>query len=211
MKKLSFIIVILIAAFASCVKDRVQPISVTPPVVVPAGDTLMYFWSFNGQDSSNRKPDFAVSGHTAYFNYFSSYIDFTTGSSLNLYGTFDSGTCLRVRNPSDSLVFYMPTTGYDSVILSYAEEASSTTSGSTLNDVSYTTDGVNWVTTASPSTQYQYNVDITFAVHSFNFSSDAAVNNNPKFAVKIRFDNNNTGTSGNDRFDNVSLLGVRKP
>jgi len=204
-RNLLFIVLIIIGA-ASCVKDRIPPVA--GPVVIPTGDTLMYYWSFNGADSSHRSPDFAVPGHTATFNYYASYIDFTGGSGLNLVGTTDTGECLRVRNPSDSLVFMMPTTGYDSIVLSFAVEASSTTSGCTLNTISYTTDGTHYVSTALTSNQY--NVGITFGLQTFNFSSDPAVANNPKFAVKIQFSNNNTGTSGNDRFDNITLLGVRK-
>ena len=191
---------------ASCVKDRIPP--VVGPVVIPTSDTLMYYWSFNNADSANRAPDFAVPGHTATYKYYANYIDFTGGSGLNLIGATDTGECLRVRNPSDSLIFQLPTTGYDSIVLCYAAEASSTTSGCTLNTITYTTDGTHYVSTALPNNQYT--LGTTFALQTFNFSSDPNVNNNPKFAVKIQFSNNNTGTSGNDRFDNLSLLGVRK-
>ena len=206
MKRNLFFIAIIIITAASCVKDRTMPAPSNP--VISSNDTLMYYWTFNNSDSSARTPDFAVPGHAAYFSYYASYIDFTTGSGLNLIGGADTGECLRVRNPSDSLIFHMPTTGYDSIVMVYAEEASSTTSGSTINNISYTTDGVHYVSTALGSNQYT--VGTVFALNTFNFSSDANVNNNPKFAVKIQFANNNTGISGNDRFDNVSLLGVRK-
>jgi len=43
-----------------------------------------------------------------------------------------------------------------------------------------------------------------------SIAADANTGNNPKFAVKIVPLNNNSGTSGNDRIDNVSLMGVRK-
>ena len=205
MKKYAFLLFVLVSIVAaSCIKDRIQP----PPKAVqaPTGDTLMYYWSFNSSDSSNPLPDFGVN-NGAYFLYYASYIDFTTGSSLNLYGTDSTpGECLRVRNPSDSLIFYMPTTGYDSISFSFAVQRSS--SGPAQNAISYTTDGTNYVTTALSNSVYQ--VDTTFELHTFNFASDPAVKHNSHFAVKITFTNNNTGTSGNDRFDNVSLSGVRK-
>jgi hypothetical protein len=204
MKKNLLFVAIILITLASCVKDRNAPAA--GPVVVPTGDTLMYYWNFNNQDSANHAPDFSIKPGGAFFSYSASYVDYTGGSNLNLLGTTDSGQCLRVRNPSQSLTFAMPTTGYKNVILSFAVESSS--SGSSLNSVSYTTDGTNYVTTALSNAQYS--VTTTFALQSFDFSSDANVNNNPKFAVKITFDNNNTGTSGNDRFDNVSLVGTKQ-
>jgi len=209
-KNFLFIAIILITAASSCVKDRIPPVA--GPVVIPAGDTLMYYWNFNNADSSNHKPDFSIPGTDAYFSYSASYVDYTGGSTLNLIGSTDSGECLRVRNPSTSLTFTMPTTGYDSVVLSYAEEASSTTSGSTINTITYTTDGVNYISTALTNNggSNQASIGTAFTLYTFNFSSDPNVKNNPKFAVIITFSNNNTGTSGNDRFDNVSLSGVRQ-
>ena len=60
----------------------------------------------------------------------------------------------------------------------------------------------------------QTTIGTTFQLYRLNFSSDPNVNNNPKFKVKIAFSNNNvwlpTSTSGNDRFDNVTLSGVRQ-
>ena len=205
-RNLLFITIVLITALSSCVKDRIPP--ATPVVTVSANDTLMYFWSFNNADSSNHKADFSIPGYTGNFSYSASYVDYTGGSPLNLIGITDSGQCLRIRNPSNYLIFSMPTTGYDSVALSFAAEASSTTSGSTINEVTYTTDGVNYISTALANNQYT--LGITFSLQTFDFSKDPNVNNNPNFAVKITFVNNNTGTSGNDRFDNVALSGVRK-
>ena len=143
MKKIFFLFAFASFIIASCVKDRLQPAAA--PVVTPNGDTLMYYWNFNGQDSSKRTADFAVhSGST--FKYYCSYIDYTGGSKLNLIGVTDSGYCLRLRNPSDSVIFYMPTTGYDSISLSFAQEASS--SGPSSCAIFYTTDGVHFISTA---------------------------------------------------------------
>lgn len=203
MKRNLFFIAIILITAASCVKDRIQPAA--GPVVVSARDTLMYFWSFN---SSDTLVDFPAHSTAAYLTYNAAYADYTGGSKLNLIGITDSGQCLRVRNPSTDIVFHMPTTGYDSVIFSFAEQASSLTSGSTTNAIQYTTDGVTYGSSALGNNQYS--LDTMFTKHSFSFATDPAVNNNPKFAVKITFVNQNTGTKGNDRFDNVSLSGVRK-
>ncbi len=201
-KNLLYIAIILITA-ASCVKDRTAP--ATGPTQLPTGDTLMYFWSFNKADSTKRNADFSRSGAIATFTYNSAYIDYTGGSNLNLIGITDSGQCLRVRNPATNVIFYMPTTGFDSVVMKFAEEASS--SGPSINAISYTTDGTTFKSTALNNTPY--NVTTSFVLQTFNFTSDPSVNNNPKFAVMITFVNNNAGTSGNDRIDNVSLSGVK--
>ncbi len=202
MKKLAFIVLSIIIITSGCVKDRKQGAVVVPPVV---SDTLMYFWNFNNADSSNHAPDVAVNTG-AKFSYYSAYIDYIDGSVLNLQAGADSGMALRVRNPSDSLVFHMPTTGFDSVTFSFAERRSN--SGPPLNTITYTVDGVNYINTAIGSNSYS--VDTLFAKYNYILSSDPQINNNPKFAIKIQFTSGNTGTSGNDRFDNVCLKGKRR-
>ena len=204
MKNLNILLLSITVVFASCVKDRIQP--PVSNVVNTTGDSLIYYWDFNDQDSSNHAPVY-TSGGAATFQYSSSYVDYTSGSGLNLRNTSDTGSALRVRNPSQYLVFKMPTTGYKAIVMKYAVQRSS--SGPALNAVSYTTDGTNYVTTAINNNS-SYAVDTVFELHAFDFSSDAAVNNNPNFAVKVTFTNNNTGSSGNDRFDNVSLEGVKQ-
>jgi hypothetical protein len=203
MKKILLFIVAVSVLAGACIKDRIQPAA--GPVVTPNGDTLMYYWSFNAQDSSKKNADFGVHSG-AYFSYYCSYIDYTGGSILNLIAGIDSGQCLRLRNPYDSVIFHIPTTGYDSISLKFAIEASS--SGPSQNAIYYTTDGVHYISTALSNNSY--GVATTFAVQSFSFSKDINTSNNPKFAIKIVPLNNNTGTSGNDRIDNVSVSGVRK-
>jgi hypothetical protein len=203
MNRAILFIAILSFLAASCLKDRIAP--PVGPYVPPNGDTLMYYWNFNGADSSKRNADFGVHSG-AFFKYYCAYIDYTGGSVLNLVGSTDSGQCLRLRNPSDSVIFHMPTTGYDSVSIAFAIQASS--SGANSNAIYYTTDGVHFVSTALSSNTYS--VTTLFTLKTFSFSEDAAVNNNPLFAVKIVPLNNNTGTSGNNRIDNLTLHGVRK-
>jgi hypothetical protein len=205
MKRLIILCTAATAILASCVKDRIQP--PVSNVINTAGDSLIYFWDFNVEDSADRSPAFNAGGATTTYHYYSSYIDFTTGSGINLRTGFDTGSCLRVRNPSDSVIFVMPTTGYKDVVMQFAEQRSS--SGPSINAISYTTDGVHYITTAINGLN-TYTVDTAFSLHAFNFASDANTNNNAKFAVKILFSNNNTGASGNDRFDNVSLEGIKE-
>jgi len=207
MKKNLLFIAIILVTLASCVKDRTAP--AVGPVVTPTGDTLMYYWNFNNADSTIHTPDFSKTGANAYFSYVAAYIDYTSGSSINLIGPIaDTGSCLRLRNPSQSLTFHMPTTGYDSLVMSMAVEASS--SGASIDDVYYTVDGTNYINTglATPA----YNVTTSFTQVTIDFSSIPATGNNPNFAVKLVPANNSAGTatSGNDRFDNVTLSGVKQ-
>lgn len=212
-KYLPIVALMALVTAESCVKDRLQP-AATPPIITPTGDdTLMYYWNFNAKDSSKHGADVSNGGGNAFYTFFAGnstgtkgYVDFTTGTSINLQGSADSGSCLRLRNPADSVIFRMPTTGFKQVKLMYAEQR--TSSGPSINSIYYTTDGTHYVSTALANNQYT--IDTVFKQFDFDFSSDSAANNNPAFAVKIVFNNNNTGTSGNDRFDNVSLLGIKK-
>jgi hypothetical protein len=198
-----FIASVCLLLIAGCVKERTQPTRAASPVI---GDTVIHFWNFNNGDSSSRAASISmVPGAT--FRYYAQYIDFTGGSLLNLFGGADSGYCLRVRNPADSLVFKMPTTGYDSVTLRFAVRRSN--SGPTQNALSYTTDGVTYTTKAIGANVYD--VDTLFNVENYILSQDPAINNNPNFGVKIVFLNVTPGsTSGNGRFDNVMLRGKKR-
>jgi hypothetical protein len=192
-----------ILILAGCIKKELQPAA--PPVVVSTSDTVMYYWSFNTLDTSNHAPDFGITTKGT-FDYFASYIDTTTGTSIDALPGVDSGECLRLRNPSDSIVFHMPTTGYDSIVFEFAEEA--TGSGSSSNSIYYTTDGIHYISTALAINNY--NVGLVFQAYTFDFSSDPNTNGCANFAIAIVMNNSNTGTSGNDRFDNVKLRGVRQ-
>jgi len=199
---LLFLIIMISLVAASCVKDRIQPAAA--PYIQPQGSVLMTYWDFNNQDSSKRAATYSVNTG-AIFNYYCAYIDYTTGTKINLQRTSDSGQCLRVRNPSDSVIFHMPTTGYDSITVAFAEESSS--SGPSSNAIFYTVDGVHFISTVLGNNSYA--VTTSFQLYKFSFVADPNVKNNPKFAIKIVMLNNNTGTSGNDRIDNVSMSGVK--
>jgi hypothetical protein len=52
--------------------------------------------------------------------------------------------------------------------------------------------------------------ETNFALETFDFSSIDEVNNNPDFAIKIIFFGSlASGSSGNDRFDNISISGIK--
>ncbi len=120
-----------------------------------------------------------------------------------------AGNGLRPRNPMDSvyLKFYMPTTGFHDVTFTYASQSSSTTSGDKYQYFDYSTDsGLTWRTTGL-SKLY----DSAWTVYhrcTVTFTSDSAVNNTNKFVFRIHNIGNTTLTSGNNRYDNVTLDGI---
>ncbi len=153
------------------------------------------------------------SGNSTYFS--ASDSDFAEGNGF-----------LKVRNPSDSceMYIYIPTTGYKNVMFNFAISQSSI-KGAIYNVFAYSTDGgTSWknLTTAMdtfniggvyrPDTLQMTNpttVASGWYPVQINFSSDATVNNNSGFIVKIRIAGpNSVGASGNDRYDNFAVLGT---
>ena len=176
------------------------------------------YWSFDDVDSTSAMlvPNISiVSG--ASLAYGGAYYDSVqSGTTLNAVGTYtvlNSGSAaLRLRNPAEGpFTLTLPTTGYKDIVLTYAEER--TNSGSQENIVSYTVDGSTWINTAI-SANATYTIDSVskiatdYQLETFNFSSDPNVNNNPNFKVKILFAIGDSNTSGNDRFDNITLRGI---
>jgi len=116
---------------------------------------------------------------------------------------------IRPRNPLDSayLYYYIPTTGYHNISLTWGAESSSTTSGDGEEWFDYSIDsGATW-RSALLSEPFD-SAWTVFKRISVTFTSDSGVNNNPKLVFRIHFINHNTGTSGNNRIDNISVNGI---
>ncbi|MCC6185943.1 MAG: T9SS type A sorting domain-containing protein [Chitinophagaceae bacterium] len=150
---------------------------------------------------------------------FSSSIDYVNpGTSLNATTARVADTSiisygLRPRNRSDSmeLLFYIPTTGFQNIKFSYAAQISSTTSGMRENSYDYSVDsGLSWKTIGL-SHLTDSGAATWGPVFTVGLSGDTLTNNNDKLVFRIRFFGNNTGTSGNVRFDNVLVLGDTIP
>jgi hypothetical protein len=132
----------------------------------------------------------------------------TDFDTINLRMGDTAGAALRVRNPSDSmqLLFYIPTNGFKNILVTYASQSSSVTHGQLHQIFDYSVDsGATWRTSglsmASDSAWLVYHRT------SLTFTTDADVNNNPRLVLRITFSHNTTGTSGNNRFDNVTVDG----
>jgi heat shock protein HslJ len=197
---------------------------VTPP---PPPDTtkLIHYWHFNAFSGTYTNPDIphidadysVLDTSKAQVVYqldpgtsatYAGHIDQVTGDTLNARMGQAAGNGLRVRNPSDSmsLLLYIPTTHYKNIKLKYEVQASSLTSGQLQENFDYSVDsGMTWKTAGLNKTSDSTSVN--WKLESLSFGSDTTVNNNSGLVFRIRFAGNTTGTSGNNRFDNITVEG----
>ncbi len=206
---------------------------------------LINYWNFNSFTAvdtfgSTKNPiplidaDYsAINTNNAYIRYAfdsgttvksedSCWIDETTGSTVNAQQGAAAGNCLRVRNPTDftALEFFIPTTNFKNISVSYALQSSSAKSGQAVEAFAYSVDsGVTWKTASL--TVDGANVDTLldtaavyingFGLVTIGFGSDTTVNNTTKLVLRITFKSYKTGaisgTSGNARLDNVAVMG----
>ena len=122
-------------------------------------------------------------------------------------GTSGGNLYIRTRNPMNNMQFlwYMPTTGYQNLLLSYVSELSS--AGKPVQNYSYSLDsGLTFITTGLPMTSYT--AGIAWGLQTVDLSAIAGANNNPKFVFSISYSGAAAqATSGNDRYDNITLEG----
>jgi hypothetical protein len=205
--------------------------TILPVVTPPATRTLVHYWHFNNFATSYTNPgipalkaDWSVLDTniarvkynlaTGTSPYYGGYIDFVTPGSDSNARTIASvvtpaGNGYRFRNPSDSayLTIYIPSINYKNLELKYACQSSSSTSGMLRQNFSYSTDsGATWKT-AGLSKTYD-STSPSFKVVTIDFPTDTTVNNNSKLVFRINFAGNTSLTSGNNRFDNITLDGV---
>lgn len=130
------------------------------------------------------------------------------GTSENNRFATPAGNAVRPRNPSDSMQFliYLPTTGYEQIVFSYA--AARTNQGAQQQLVEYSLDsGITYTTVGLSNTVLVPQATPLFTTYSFNLSAIQAANNNSKLVFRVRFAVNASGGSGNNRFDNMVLEG----
>ncbi len=144
---------------------------------------------------------------------YTTYWDQTTGDTSNVKLSAGAGNCLRPRNPTDSmqLVFYIPSTGYKDIGFRYAAQRSSASNGSAVNRFSYSIDsGATWITTGLSVDTFA--LSVAWASSPLISINNPLANNNPKLVFRMIFGGpGNTGTSGNNRIDNISVEGKTIP
>jgi len=195
-----FSLALIITLFSSCSKDRDFPDGTfkTPAAPVIGTRQLIHYWNFNNS-TDLLTPSFTIGN--ASWTYFGVYDVVTDTTTLNARNGDVAGTALRLRNPSGSFVLSLPTNGYQNIIFSYVVKR--TTNGAAMNVLSYSTDGTSFITDGlQPNIN---NVDTNWSVYSYDFTSIKKANNNASFMIKIDFAIGSSNTSGNDRFDNITV------
>lgn len=104
-------------------------------------------------------------------------------------------------NNGFSVVFKLPTTGYQDLILTYATRG--TASGYTTHDWSYSTDGI----TFTPHSTIGGRNATAFSNQTVDFSAISALDNLANVYIKLVV-NGATAASGNNRFDNINFSGT---
>jgi heat shock protein HslJ len=217
MKKTLFSIFSILLLF-SCTEDRTIP---SDQIVIDPSSVLIHYWNFNALDTgtlTSISPDFTLLSTAnptiTYEGTSTGYMDsFSPGYSTNAQNSDLAGSGLRARNPSDTryLLFSIPTTGYQKIIVQFAT-AKSSASGAAQQNYSYTVDGVNYITDGLNILTHNLDIDPLNALVSLDFTAITAASNNPNFKLKIEFAGDTaSGTSGNNRFDNITVLGVNAP
>jgi hypothetical protein len=179
---------------------------------------LLYFWHFNDITSANDVTellsDFSFASNSGKLTYTRPQIGerdmdrFTPGTVLNSQSNTDAGAAVRVRNPSvnRSILFEVPTTGMKDIFLSFAVQRSG--NGMLQNIVEYSIDGLNFTSFGLQNPIKTVEGAENWQVFSYDFSTIPATNNNPHFKIIITWDGNTTSSSGNNRYDNIALMGT---
>lgn len=192
---------LLIVMIVSCTTDRD-----IPSLVIDNPDyELIHYWDFNNVSSNAAllTPTQTTGGTS--IQYFG--VDFDSvleGSELNARLGSEAGAALRLRNPSGDFIISMPTTGYKDVVFTYASMR--TNNGAQKQILAYSLDGINYQTTGLSNNEV--GVSTVFVIQQFSFVNVPGADNNPNFKIKISFDVNADGLTGNNRFDNISLDGI---
>ena len=181
-----------------------------------ANQEILHYWNFNTTPILD--PTISIiPGGTLSFDYSTvaisplGYVDSfprTDLLTINAQNGDDPGNSLRVRCPVTSFIINAPTTNYNNIILTYAVAKSN--SGPATDSVYYTIDGLNYINSGLTIQTYSVSTDPSYEVHSFDFSSFNSVSNNPNFKFKIVLVGADIATSGNNRFDNITIKGIHQ-
>jgi len=158
------------------------------------------------------------------YTYVDGVADADTTNLRSILGKTSSVNAIRFRNPTDSsiLQWHIPTTGFTNITIKYSLESSSTTSGQLTELFDYSVDGgVTWKNHTSGGTltvnglnidtldvtQAQYQSATLFGLVTLTFGTDKTVENNPNLILRVKFNGNTPKTSGNNRWDNLTVEG----
>jgi len=215
------ILLVLLAAPAGSAQGGGSPALVSRP----AGDglVLIHYWNF---DSIPNDVNFSTKGkellnaashrYGAFLSYSGARWDRVNDpSSINeREAPYDPALdrALRLRNPAGALTIDLPTTGFRDVRLRYAVSRSA--DGAELQRIAYSLDGgASFTTTGLAATEVAVTAGSWMLV-DIDFSGIDAVDNNPRFVVRLTMAGNGAGpnvASGNQRINSLTLDGYPIP
>ena len=207
-------------------------INVANIAVNTSGSKLIHYWHFNNSlpldgsggisyNGNQISPDYSRIGK-AYIIFEpvlnnirdTGYIDNLLGDTINQRNGF-GGCCsdifnkaVRTRNPSYSMQFlwFLPTNKYKNIVIKYENQLSSVKSGQREQVFSYSLDSASTFITTNLPVVSNF-ADTSWSLVTLDFRSLTSVNDNSKFVLKINFVGQNTGSKGNNRFDNITVEG----
>lgn len=192
-------------------------------VSIPSNLDLIYYWHFNNLstpedvrvitadysliNNANAKLTYTLTPDPNIVN--ERDIDrFSPGTMLNIQQSQTAGGAARVRNPSvnRSLVFDIPTVGVKDIQFSYAIQRSG--NGMLSNTIQYSINGTDFITTGLQNNVQTVEGAEIWQVFTYDFSGLVGVDNNPLFKIRIIWeDANASNLSGNNRYDNIAVMG----
>lgn len=206
-RKLGAIVAVTAALLTAtgCIDDPVAP---PPP---PTLSEVIHYWHFNNlptgtltsvlADVTKRAP-----AEITYPGTGAGYMDqVDPGSDINARNSTVAGLALRPRNPANvrALIIAAPTTGYKSIVVTWAVQRSG--SGAQQEEFSYSTDGgTTWVPVGSPIA-----IAEAWELKSVSLTTITAVENKATVKFRILFTGTGSdGSSGNNRIDNITVEGI---
>jgi autotransporter-associated beta strand protein len=161
---------------------------------------LIHYWNFN--DTANLLVPTQTIGGGA-IAVAGTYLSGTGQdfAGLNARNGDPAGAHLRVNDPLTAgtmVTVSIPTGGFENIIVKYETRRSG--QGAGLQNVSYTLDGSTFTPFASFTIP-----DAAPVVQTLDFRSVTGAGNNPLFGIQITFTQGDGGTSGNNRFDNLTV------
>jgi hypothetical protein len=178
--------------------EAVQFAATTPP----PGE-LMHYWNFNAGDLAGVTRTTGGGALSSVLTGGATLVadDGEDFSGENARNADLPGNHLRVNSPlGATLTFALPTTGYENGVVKYETRRSG--QGAGLQNLSYTTDGSTWIPFTTISVP-----DGVPLVQVLDFRAIPTADNNPRFAVRIAFQQGEGGTAGNHRIDNFTIEG----
>lgn len=171
---------------------------------------IVHYWNFNNNSSFTTliTPTRTLTAAPGSLAYTAVWDEVAPGTALNARNNDAAGSALRLRNPAGVFTLNLPTNGYRNLRLSYSVQR--TSAGAQTNTVSYSLDGTNFITTGITGNVYNPALEPEYSVVTIDFSNILAAANNPNFKVRIEFSNGNTNTTGNNRYDNIVLEGIKQ-